>query len=77
MYEILHGHPICCYEMFHMEKHTFHKLCTNLTNHGLTSTNHMSVKEMITMFLNMFGYGIYDALRENSTLWRDNKYAFS
>ncbi|KAK8604863.1 hypothetical protein V6N13_082330 [Hibiscus sabdariffa] len=54
--EILQGHPIRCYEMFRMEKHIFHMLCTELVEHGLKVTTRMGIEEMVAMFLNMVGY---------------------
>jgi hypothetical protein len=56
--EILQGNPTRCYEMFRMEKHIFHKLCTELVNHGLKSTNHIGVEEMVAMFLVVVGHGV-------------------
>jgi len=55
VHEILQGHLIRCYEMFRMGKLTFHKLCTNLANHGLVPTNSLGVEEMVAIFLNMVG----------------------
>ncbi|KAK8574105.1 hypothetical protein V6N13_097097 [Hibiscus sabdariffa] len=54
--EILQGHPIRCYEMFRMEKHIFHMLCTELVESGLKVTTRMGIEEMVAMFLNMVGH---------------------
>nr|KYP58261.1 hypothetical protein KK1_004559 [Cajanus cajan] len=54
MHEILQVHLVHYYEIFRMEKHIFHKLCTYLANHGLMLTNCMRVEEMVTMFLKKF-----------------------
>ncbi|KAK8585330.1 hypothetical protein V6N13_076204 [Hibiscus sabdariffa] len=54
--EILQGHPIRCYEMFRMEKHIFHMLCTELVESGLKVTTRMGIEEMVAMFLNMDGH---------------------
>jgi len=56
--EVLQGNPTRCYEMFRMEKHTFHKLCTKLVDHGLKPTNHIGVEEMVAMFLLVVGHGV-------------------
>ncbi|KAK8635203.1 hypothetical protein V6N13_023080 [Hibiscus sabdariffa] len=54
--EILQGHPIRCYEMFRMEKHIFHMLCTELVEHGLKVTTRTGIEKMVAMFLNMVGH---------------------
>ncbi|KAL4362114.1 hypothetical protein GQ457_04G025480 [Hibiscus cannabinus] len=54
--EILKGHPIRCYEMFRMEKHIFHMICTELVESGLKVTTSMGIEEMVAMFLNMVGH---------------------
>lgn len=55
--EILHGHPIRCYEMFRMEKHVFYQFCNELVGHGLQATKGMGIEEMVGMFLNLLGHG--------------------
>jgi len=54
--EVLQGNPTRCYEMFRMEKHTFHKICTKLVDHDLKPTNHIGVEEMVAMFLLVAGH---------------------
>jgi hypothetical protein len=56
--EILQGNPTRCYEMFRMKKDIFNRLCTELVEHGLTSSKRMGVEEMVAMFLVIVGHGV-------------------
>ncbi|XP_057426609.1 uncharacterized protein LOC130720044 [Lotus japonicus] len=62
--KILQGHPIRCYQMFRMEKHIFHQLCTELVGHGLKPTTHVGVEEMVGIFLNIVGHGVGNRLTQ-------------
>jgi len=56
--EVVQGNLTHCYEMFRMEKHIFHKVCTNLVDHGLKPTKRIGVEEMVVMFLLVVGHGV-------------------
>ena len=41
-----------------MDKQVFSLLCAALVDHGLKSTKHMGVKEIVAMFLHVLGHGV-------------------
>lgn len=56
--EMLLRHPICCSDMFQMEKHVFDQFCNELVEHGLQITKRMEIQEMVAMFFNLLGHGV-------------------
>jgi DNA-binding NarL/FixJ family response regulator len=57
--EILNGHPIRCVNAFRMSASMFTQLCEDLhKNYGLTSTDRMSVKEKVGIFLYTLSLGL-------------------
>ncbi|XP_012088403.1 uncharacterized protein LOC105647032 isoform X2 [Jatropha curcas] len=57
MTEVLDGPDDLCREMFRMDKHVFHKLCTTLRQRAmLRDTAGVMIEEQLAIFLNVIGH---------------------
>ncbi|XP_028785955.1 putative nuclease HARBI1, partial [Neltuma alba] len=55
--DIMNGHDDRCPEMFRVDKHVFHLLCTKLEEHGLRKSRYIGIEEVVAMFLNTIAHG--------------------
>ena len=56
IYEILHGHPGTCYELFWMKHDTFVSLCNVLQGRNLDDSRAIRVQETVAIFCLIVGH---------------------